>query len=367
MAQALHILHISTPVTWRGGEQQAAYLVEELQQKGIQQSAFCARNGAFSKQLETLGIKHQTAVRGISSNPIFARKLARYAKKTGATLLHCHDSHALTFAWLAAVLFGCKLPIVASRRVDFPIGKGALSLKKYNHPQVQAVLCVSNAIRDMVRPSLKRPEVAQTVYSGVDLSRFLPGTNSGLLRSQFGIAQHLPLVGIVAALADHKDYPTWLRTVRTLVDAGCNAHFVIVGNGPMENEVKAEIERLQLGQHVTMAGFRNDVPEVLPELDVFLFTSKTEGLGTSIIDALASGTPVVATRAGGIPEIIEHGQSGLLAPVGDAQALAAAVQQVLSNADLRSKLVAGGLQRAQAFSRSATANATLAVYRSIAE
>lgn len=365
MSNQPHICHISTPLSWRGGEQQAAYLIEELEALNVPQSMFCAAGGEFGKRMKSAGRTVETASKGFSTNPVFAWKLAKYARKQGAQVIHCHDSHALTFGYLATVLFGNRIPLVASRRVDFPIGKSPFSLNKYNHAIVGRILCVSDAIRDIVRPALKRPEVAQTVYSGVDLSRFHPGQHSGTLRKEFGIGDDVPLIGTVAALADHKDFPTWLDTVQQLIANGCNAHFVIIGDGPMKAAVESGIASRNLGKHVTMAGFRTDVPDLLPELDMMLFTSKTEGLGTSLIDALASGTPIVATRAGGIPEVIEAGKSGLLAPVGDVEALAAAACSLMENAAQRKEFSANGIERATLFSQQETAQNTLAVYHDL--
>ena len=366
MPNTLHILHISTATSWRGGEQQAAYLAEELKAAGIRQTIFCVAGGEFAKRMRTTGLTVITAQKSFSTNPAFASKLARTARKVGATVMHCHDSHALSFGYMATTLFRNKIPLVASRRINIPIGKGFFSLKKYRHPIVGRILCVSNAIRDMVRPSLDHPEVAQTVYSGIDLKRYRPDSAPGKLRKQLEISPDVPLVGTVAALAELKDYPTWLQTVHQLVNDGCKAHFVMVGDGPMKAEITALRDELQLQEHVSMIGFRNDVPDLLPELDVLLFTSKSEGLGTTLSDTLASGTPIVTTRAGGIPEVIPEGEHvGLLADVGDANTLASHVQRLLNDASLREQLRNNGLERAKQFSKEEMARQTLAVYREL--
>jgi glycosyltransferase involved in cell wall biosynthesis len=116
---------------------------------------------------------------------------------------------------------------------------------------------------------------------------------------------------------------------------------------------------------VTFAGFRPDLQVLLPELDLFLFTSKEEGLGSSILDAYNCGVPVVATRAGGIPEIVEDGVTGLLAPIRDPAALAASVRRVLGDPALRARLVAGGARRAAELSVEAMTEATVAIYREV--
>jgi glycosyltransferase involved in cell wall biosynthesis len=198
----------------------------------------------------------------------------------------------------------------------------------------------------------------------VDLGRFSEGAD-GRLRRELGVPAGLPLIGNVAALADHKDHPTFIDAAARLTATGLDARFVVIGDGELRAELEARSRAAGLAGRLHFLGFRADVPRLLPELDLFLFTSKTEGLGSSVIDALACRVPVVATRAGGVPEIVEDGVSGLLAPVGDGAALAAAAARVLADAGLRERLVVAGAGRAQAFTVSAMAERTLALYREL--
>jgi glycosyltransferase involved in cell wall biosynthesis len=175
----------------------------------------------------------------------------------------------------------------------------------------------------------------------------------------------VPLVGNVAALAGHKDHFTFLDAAKVLLDGGLDARFVAIGDGPLRGEIATYLRQRGLEGRVTLAGFRADVPEILPELDVLMFSSKEEGLGSSLIDAYLCRVPVVATAAGGVPEIVADGVSGLLSPVRDAGALAANVRRVLGDAALRARLVEGGLRQAEALSVEPMAERTLAVYREV--
>ena len=114
-----------------------------------------------------------------------------------------------------------------------------------------------------------------------------------------------------------------------------------------------------------MTGFRQDIPQILPELDIFLITSKTEGLGTSILDALACNVPVVAAQAGGIPEIIIDQQTGLSAPVGDSTKLAQQVNYLLQNPVLKNQLIRNATKHLEAFTTATMANKTLNVYEKV--
>jgi glycosyltransferase involved in cell wall biosynthesis len=358
------IVHVSTARSWRGGEQQLVYLAERLRGLGLPQLVVCAAGSEVERRCRERGLPCAPLRRRASIDPLFARGLARAAAAAGAELVHAHDPHGHTAAVLAASLFGLRAPVVVHRRVDFPIGRGAFSRWKYDHAAVRRIVCVSRKIADVLRPDLRDPGRLRVVHSAVDPGRF-GAPPDGRLRRQYGIPPGVPLVGNVAALADHKDYFTFVDTAARLVAGGVAARFLAIGDGPLRGEIAAHVRRRGLDGTVVLAGFRADVPSVLPELDVFLFTSKEEGLGSSILDAYACRVPVVATAAGGIPEIVADGETGLLAPIGDPDALAAAVRRVLEDAPLRARLVAGGARLLADHGVDRMAERTLAVYREI--
>lgn len=356
------VLHLSTARTWRGGEQQLAYLVEELASLGVEQCVVCAAGSAMESKCEHLGVERHTMRMLGSFDPSGAHRLARFAKLWQADLLHTHDSHGHSKAVLANTLFGMNLPLVVARRVDFPISSGLSARWKYGHPSVKRILCVSKAIKAITARGLKDPSVLHTVYSGIDLARFKDGPD-GRLRTELGLAANLPLVGNVAALAPHKDLFTFIRMAKRLAAKLQEVHFVLVGKGALRAELEAFNEAQGLTGKLTFLGFRNDVERLLPELDVLVMTSRTEGLGTSILDAFAAGVPVVATAAGGIPELVDDGDSGLLCTVADDAALAAAAERVLDDRTLRRELVRGATRKLQGFTKKAMAQGTLKQYQ----
>lgn len=144
-----------------------------------------------------------------------------------------------------------------------------------------------------------------------------------------------------------------------------NLHYVIVGEGPLENQLKEEVEKNNLKDIVHFIGFRKNVYELLPELNVLLLTSIEEGLGSVILDAFASKVPVVATNAGGIPELVKHEETGLIAPVKDHEKLAENVNRILNEPELKERLIINAYEFVQGFSKEKTAEKTLAVYREI--
>jgi len=172
-------------------------------------------------------------------------------------------------------------------------------------------------------------------------------------------------VGNLSALADHKDYPTFLRTAATVVSSRPDVHFIIAGEGPEEKNIRQMITDLQLSDHVHLLGFRKDVVQVMQSLDVFLITSVTEGLGTIVLEAFAAGVPVVATNAGGIPEMVTDQVTGLLAPIGDANALATSVLRLLTDKSLSHTLSQNAKQRVEQFSYKITGAKTLSIYEAV--
>ncbi|HSW67184.1 MAG TPA: glycosyltransferase [Bacteroidales bacterium] len=336
----MKVIHVSNAKSWRGGEQQLAYLLGAfLSDTEIQSHVLCRRKGAIAKYCEQKGIAYSTFDGRGSFNLSAALKLLRICNKSGKCLIHTHDSHAHSIAFIAATLFGNLSPVIVHRRVDFRAGAGFISRKKYNHRCIARYICVSNAIRDILLPSLSHPEKAIVIPSGIDPERFAQTKNSSELRSKFGISPCAPLIGNIAALAPHKDHFTFLRTASILHQRNPEMRFVIVGHGAMRKQLLKAIEEMMLQNILFLAGFKENIPAIIKEFDLFLMTSKTEGLGTTLLDAFAAGIPVVSTNAGGIGEIVEHGHTGLLAPVGNAESLARLVEEVMNNPDLKDRII----------------------------
>jgi glycosyltransferase involved in cell wall biosynthesis len=355
----MRILHVSSAKSWRGGEQQVAYLVNALTKAGVEQQLACREDGELFRrmqgQCELIPYKKVSAL-----NLQFAIRLKRYAKCVD--IVHVHDSHAHTAAYIAALL-GSNTPVVVHRRVDFPIGKSRLSLNKYNHDSIARILCVSDLIKHVVQERLREPQKATTVYSGVDVNRFAP--SSSALHELLNIPTTTKLVGNSSALADHKDYPTFLRTAAKVLESHNNVHFVVFGDGEERNTIEQQAKELGIDDKLHLTGFRNDLQKLLPCLDVFFMPSKTEGLGTSILDAFAAKIPVVATRAGGIPEIVLHNKTGLLGEVGNETTLSQHLLRILNDAALSHTLIAGAQTHLASFSVAAMGNKTLSIYREI--
>jgi glycosyltransferase involved in cell wall biosynthesis len=332
---------------------------------GLKQTLLCPKGSPLAAYAQQQGWALRTFTRSFSVDPRRAAWLAQQQRVLGADLWHLHDPHGHTLAVLASSLGWLRVPLLLHRRVDYPVSDRWLSRYKYNHPAIGRILCVSQAVAEVLRPTLADPSRMRVIHSGIDPARFTPRQQPGRLRRELGLPADHGLVGNVAALTQQKDYFTFLRTVAALGE-GFPAQFVIMGEGQQAAELKAYMTTLGVAARVTFLGFRDDIEAVLPELDLLLFPSEKEGLGTTLLDAMAAGVPIVATEVGGIPEIVHHEQTGLLAPVRDAEGLATQVRRLMgAEPDLRLRLISQGQALAQQHAYPQVAAKTLSQYQEL--
>ncbi len=361
----MKIMHISSALTWRGGEQQIAYLIEGLKAAGVDSLVFCASGSEMKKYCAQNDIPFSTYIKkgGVSFSA--ARALANAAKSNLVDLIHMHDAHAHTYAVMAATFFACKQKMVLSRRVDFPIKSSFLTQWKYNHSSIKKIICVSKFIENLVRSAIKNPNEVTTVHSGIDPGKFSL-QKTGKLRDLLNIKSDVFLIGNIAALAPHKDHFTFVDACEIVLKNQPTFQFVVIGgDGGTRKEIERYIQEKNLQKSIHLLGFRNDVPKLIKDFDLFLFSSKTEGLGTSVIDAMAAGIPIVTTNAGGIPEIIDHLENGWLANVGQAKDLAEGVLFAKGQPEATKNWIASGKQKLALFDKRTVASKTANIYKEI--
>lgn len=360
----MKVMHVSSAISWRGGEQQLVYLAESLHQKGIRNVVLCPAKSELSRyrfqgNIEILTYKKKSSIQ--LSNSLLIKNTCIKEK---VDIIHIHDSHAHNYVWLSYVLFRNQIPSVLSRKVDFPVKSKIFS--KYNHPYIKKILCVSDKIRSVLKPAIKDQSRLQVIYDGIDIQKF-ENLYSTFLADHYPESNGKILIGNISAIADHKDYKTFLNTAEALVKVmGNKLHFFVIGgDGGVERQIKEYTEQLNLESYVTFTGFVENAYRLLDELDILLFTSKTEGLGTGILDAFAAGCPVVCTNAGGIPEIAEHEINCLMSEVGDAEGLSKSVIRLIEDHDLRNKIIDNSLEKVNDFSIDKMLDDTINVYKEV--
>ena len=359
-------LHVDTARSWRGGQNQVLLTVLGLRARGHRTTLVAHPDG----ELQRRAAEGPDLIPIASSGEMGFRaawQLSRVLTALRPTVVHAHDAHAVAMVALARSL-GRLDPLprfVVSRRVDFHIRRNTFSRWKY--AQVDLFLCASNAIRTMLVGDGVPAERTLTVYEGVDLKHVAAAPRLDV-HAELWLPSGAPLVGNVAALVPHKGHRYLIKAAATVVRQVPDARFVILGTGELEATLRKQGKDLHLERHVLLAGFRPDALSLQKGFDLFAMSSLTEGLGTVLLDAMALGQAIVATRAGGIPEVVAHDQTGVLVPPRDANALAAAVVRLLGDADRRAQLGLAGRERVRAsFSVERMVQATLDAYDRLAD
>ena len=354
-------VHVDTARTWRGGQNQVLLTVLGLRGRGHRTALVAHAGGELRRRLAEGPDLYLLTPRG-DLDLRAAWRLARLLRELNPAVVHAHDAHAVAMAAAALSLAGGGLAarLVAARRVDFRLAANALSRWKYR--QVDHFICASSAIRTLLATAGITPERTTVVYEGVDVERIraAPALDP---HKAFGLPRGAPVVGNVAALVPHKGQRHLIDAAAEVVRHVPDARFVIAGEGELESALRRRIAALGLEKHVVLAGFRPDIIPLHKGFDLFVMSSTTEGLGTSALDAMACGKAVIATRAGGLAEVVVDGETGLLVPVRNPHALADAIVRLLRDPELRRRCGEAGLARAQTtFDVERMVDETLQVY-----
>ncbi len=309
MGNRIISLHIDTQRTWRGGEQQLLYLVRALKEMGSVPVVVCQPGSELSRALHTEGITfHEVNMRG-ELDIISAFHISRIIGEISADIVHAHTSHAHSMAVIAALFCKRRVKVVVSRRVDFRLKRNLMNKLKYKLPD--KYISVSNAIKGVMVDCGVPDGSIETVHSGVDPDKF-PAASKAPLLKEFNLTGSERIVGNIAHFADHKGQKYLIEAFAGLMKEVDNVKLFIVGHGELESALKKQAAGLGIGKSVIFPGFRTDIADFYKLFDVFVISSHLEGLCTAILDAMIMRTPVVATDAGGIPEIVKDGDTGRL-------------------------------------------------------
>lgn len=339
------ILHIDTETEWRGGQQQAIYLIEGLLQRGVACQLICRQDSKLRVYAEKHNIPFQTLPLKFEYDLVSVFKLIEIIKTTQVKLIHCHNSHALGL--LIFTKFFINIPLVASRRVDFSISNNVFSKYKYNSKKLNKLICISDNIRNIVDSAIKDKSKLITIRSAVDVSKAKRVGNAQNVMIEFPESEFI--IGTVAALTGHKDYPTLIEAAQIVLKSHPEVKFVAVGDGKLRAELDLLLQEKQLTKSFLLLGYKPNVYDYLKRFNIFVLASKLEGLGTSVLDALSCGKAIVTTDAGGIPEMIKDRLNGLLVAKQNPQQLAQALMNLIEDGELRKRLAKNAQESAQRF------------------
>lgn len=300
-----------------------------------------------------------------------AQRLRRFADREGAGILHAHQCTPFFQAMLSRGLTG-RRPVVFTEHgrhfPDTPSRKRAI-VNRLLLKRCDRLFGCGAAVRQALIDNEGLPESrVEVIYNGVDLKALSKPSDGARekIRAEFGYSTTDFVVVQVARLHELKDHQTALKAVEEARKQIPGLRLLLAGDGDQRMSIEQSIRERGLEQTVTLAGTRNDIAELLSAANVFLLSSISEGIPLTVIEAMAARRPVVSTAVGGLPELIEHGVSGMLAPSGDASSLAASLVQLYQSSELRSQMAEVAASRAhEKFSLQGMLNSYRDVYRDV--
>lgn len=357
----MKILHVEGGSNLYGGALQVLYLLQGLAARGQHNVLACPEGSDLARAAAPFAEVHAMPMGG----DLDLRLVPRFygcIRRCRPDLVHLHSRiGADVMGGIASRWAG--VPAVHTRRVDNPEGRWMVALKYRLHARV---IAISEAIgRVLLDKGLPR-EKLRVVHSAVEWEGFERPCGRKRVCTVLGVPQQARLIGVVAQLIERKGHRFLIEAMRDLATEFPGALVLCFGKGPGEQDLRRRIAAAGLQDRVRLAGFRKDLPEILPCLDLLVHPATMEGLGVSLLQAASACVPIVASEAGGIPEAVRDGINGLLVPPGDVEALAGAVRTLLRDRALARRMgLAGRALMQQEFSLDAMVEGNLAVYREV--
>lgn len=338
----MRILNITSITELRGGDQQMYSVFHLLNDKNdIKQFILCPENSVLADICKKDNIEFFTYKKNFFKlfNLVFT--ILEICRKKSINIVHTHDSTALNAGLIAIQFLKKSTSLIFSRKRNNKIKDKFLNRFKYSHPSIKKIICVSKAVESIFDTILPNKDNILTIYDAIDVSKYANKQNKNLLHQEFNFCAETLIVGNVAGLTSQKDLFTFIDSAKKIKEKNNTNHpikFVIVGDGLLKEELITYTRINNLEKDVFFTGFRNNVADLLPEFNIFLITSITEGLPLSVYEAFASMVPVVATKAGGIPEVILNKKTGFLAELRDSEMLSNSVLRILGDSVLEKEI-----------------------------
>jgi len=332
------ILHLTGSFNQGGTERQAIETVRGL----IAADEFDIRLATLNLDGPLLAEARDLTAEPINAFPIdsfmsrsFVRAVAacsRLIKDDDIDLIHSHDFYTNIFAAAVGAFAGVAVRVASKRETFGMRSPRQESVENFAFKHADAIVANSLAVKEMLVERGIAGEKISVIYNSLDTTRF-ENANANGIRSELRLPEDLPLITLVANLRhDVKNVPMFLRAARKVVET-TPAHFVIAGEGPLEAELKAQASSFGIGERVSFIGRSMKVPELLSASFAGVLTSNAEGFSNSIIEYMAAGKPVVATRVGGAAEVISEGVTGFLVEADDSDRMAEHLITLLKSPD----------------------------------
>jgi len=347
---------------WRGGQNQFYLLLKGLSERGQAAELLAAEGSSLGQRAANAGIRvHYTSRDSLRITA--ALKIRALLEGGRFDVVHVNESHALSAAWLARA--HRRLPLVISRRVGFPLGKGYFSRARF--AAARRIIASSEWVAEQARASGAPKDKIAVVYEGVEISPAADHATRRADRERWGIAASDKLLGCAGVLREDKGQEWVIRALAELRGKFTGCKLLLAGEGPDRARLEKIVAQSKLKEAVIFAGFLKEIDAFYRALDVFVFPALFEGLGTSLLAAMAHGVPSITYFGCALGEIVQNGTSGLQVEPRNPDALAQAVGRILSDPALAVRLGTAGRERMERiFSAGRMVDETLRIYREVA-
>jgi glycosyltransferase involved in cell wall biosynthesis len=343
----VNILYVESSRSWGGQEYRTCLEINWLNAHGHQAWLACNPDSQVQSKASELGTRLLAMPLGSRIDPLCSLRLWRFCRRNRIDLLKTYSSKD---HWLCLPLYFCGIPLSRARCITDPIGsKGRAFVFKHGCSNIVADASVIR--RQLVDEHGVDPAKIEVIGSAVDLEKFKPPRDRMKFRREIGVGADTPLIGNIGMIRPDKGQLILVEAVPLVLAQRPDARFAIVGQGTgilrRGINVRNAIERAGLADKIIMAGYRWDTPDVYAACDMIVIASlRTEASPIVLREAFASGRPLIATKVGDIPEIIEHRQNGLLIEPGDPKALADAILEFIFDPELAAHCAANGFRYA---------------------
>lgn len=326
----LCIVHVDSGLHWRGSQHQIIYTMEAQIDRGHEVMLVCPPGVPLAHYAGDLKFPVIEITMRSEFDAVAILRLAHTFRTIKPQVVHLQSAHAHVLGGLAARMAGIPA-VVLSRRLDNPI-KGKIARWKYRH-LCDSVISVSDGVKDVLVDAGIKSELISTVHSSVPNSFWQYDADGERIRSEFGL-DSTQVITAVGHIERRKGIDTLIDAMPRILQEVPNARALIVGGGSHRRRIEDRVTAMGLVGEVILPGFRNDIPDILAASDVVVSPSYLEGCCNSLMEAMAAGRPLIGTKVGGTPEIIEHWVNGLLIPPKDPEALAWAAVRILKDRKL---------------------------------
>ena len=371
-SERLSVLQFLTVFGIGGTERQVLNLVQGLDTSRFGVEVACLKRwGALLPEMEATGVP----ITEYKTSSLYNHKalwnqirFANHLRKRNVEIVHTYGFYSNVFAIPPARLAGAAAVLASIRDTGEHLTPMQKRIEKLFCRMADCIVTNAEAVRNRLTNEGYAAEKIVVIHNGIELTRYARKPGELGLHRELGVPSNTQLVAVFARLNELKGIEYFLRAAAGLIEHFRNVRFLIVGDGASRPELERYAERLGLNKHVVFLGFRLDVPALLSEISVSVLPTLSEGLSNSLLEAMAASVPVVATRVGGNPEVVQGGVTGLLVPPRDAEALARAIGQFLEDPCLRKKFGLAGRERvSKRFALEHMTRATERLYEGLTE